>query len=194
MPFKRSHAWLYSFEQEANKGKEFIMPITTSGVHNYWTLALGAILKQKASDTRPERAGGVLVIRYHGKPLGVVGQFQILRNILLEWNGGSPNPVVHPAINAELALLADSAKPTQPQPFRSHTLGVRSPRHSIAALLRDLGQEGGAAAITRYHHLYAFLIPLSLLARFRLEAKQQSAQEWRESILNWMFDYSLQVE
>ncbi len=194
MPFKRRSEWLLPIEREANKGKEFIMPIPANSVHNHWTLALGAISKREGSAIVPSRAGGVLVICYHGKSLGVVGQFQILRNILLEWNGGSPNPAVHPAINAELALLADSAKPTQPQPFRSRTLGVRSPRHSIAALLRDLGQEGGASAITRYHHLYAFLIPLSLLARFRLEAKQQSALKWRESILNWMFDYSLQVE
>ncbi len=187
MPFKRRHEWLYSFEQAANEGKEFIMPITANAILQHWTLALGAISKQKASDTHPKRAGGVLMIRYHGKPLGVVGQYQILRNVLLEWNGGSPTPTVHPAINAELALLADSAKPAQPQPFRSRTLRVRARPHSVATLLHGLEQQGGATAILRYRDPYAFLIPLSLLARFRLEAKQQAALEWRESVLNWMF-------
>jgi hypothetical protein len=188
MPFQRRNEWLYSFEREANKGKEFIMPITANRACNHWTRILGAITKREASGTTPKREGGVLVVRFHGKPLGILGAPEILRAILLDWNG---NQYIQSdalaAISAELALLADSTKPVPPQPFRPRSLGVRARPSSVAALFRELEVDGGAVAILRYHKIYTFLIPLSLLMRFRLEAKQQSAQEWRESILNWMF-------
>jgi len=180
MPFKR-RSWTLPFERAAQTGKEFILPITANSVRNHWTIALHAISLQT-----PQRAGGVLVIRYHGKPLGVLGQFQILRDILLAWNQGINSE--HPTIEAELALLADSTKPAQPGDFHAHVLGVRSLRHGVAALVHDLEHEGGIVAITHYRHLHAFLIPLAILARFR---QDQSAREWRESILSWMFDYSL---
>jgi hypothetical protein len=175
MPFKR-RSWTLPFERAAQTGKEFILPITANSVRNHWTIALQAISRQT-----PQRAGGVLVIRYHGKPLGVLGQFQILRDILLAWNQGINSE--HPTIEAELALLADSTRPANPQDFRPRIIGVRMKPRSIAALFHD--EESSVTAILKYRRYpCAFLISLPLLARFR---QDQSAREWRESILNWMF-------
>jgi hypothetical protein len=185
MPFKRRNEWLYPFEQEANKGKEFIMPITAHEMYNHWTVALGAISKQEASDTHPKRAGGVLVIRYHGKSLGVLGEPKILRDILLEWRIPPKDAPQHATIGNELALLADGAKPAPPQPFRPSTLGVRHGPTGINRFLRDLSEQGGMAAILYFQSTYAFLIPLPILARFRREAKD--ATPWADTVLNWLY-------
>jgi hypothetical protein len=185
VPFKRRSEWLLPFEQEANKGKEFIMPITAHEMYNHWTVALGAISKQEASDTHPKRAGGVLVIRYHGKLRGVVGQFQILRDILLEWRIPPKSAPQHAMIGNELALLADSAEPAPPGPFRPSTLGVRHRPKGMNRFLRDLSEQGGVVAILHSRSTCAFLIPLPILARFRHEAKD--ATPWADSVLNWLY-------
>ena len=172
MPFQRKDAWPFPWEKDAEQGREFIKTISAWSVVPSWTRALRATSRS-----------GVLVICFHDKPLGVMGSPRILRDILLEWRGVSPREP-HATIDDELALLADSAQPTRRQPFRSRSLGVRQKPGSVAKLLRLLAEQGEIAAVLHYHRTYVWLIPLGLLARFRLELKQSTTQ-WPDDVLNW---------
>ncbi len=192
MPFKRRDDWLLPCERAANEGKEFIMPITADSVFVHWTRALHSVSEKVDG----KKTDGVLVIRFHGKPIAILGSPRILRDILLEWHIPPKDTSQHAAISDGLALLADSAKPAPPQPFSPSTLGVRYRPKSINKFLHEQSELGGMVAILRFQATYAFLIPLSLLARFRQEANRQAAPEWREAknattwagaVLSWLY-------
>lgn len=123
------------------------------------------------------------MIHYHDKPIGVLGAPSILKDILLAWRG-MKKTILHPAINDELALLADSTKPAPLQPLNPSTLGIRHRPNDIGKLLREQAKQGGMVAILYYQTTYAFLIPLPILARFRREAKD--ATPWADAVLNWL--------
>ena len=129
---------------------------------------------------------GVLVIRYHRKPIGVLGSPTILRDILIGWRfSGAPPTRSHPVIWDELALLADSAKPMPSQPFHPRSINVQMQPSSIVGFLRDLAKGDGGCVILHRRRVYAFLLPLTLLARFRQTGRAQSS-EWLDEVLNWM--------
>ncbi len=197
MPFKRKSSWKFSWEEEKEKGNEFIKPISTDRVYKSWTRALSGVsdseeiprrIAQPSSRTGSDekaarRVGGVLVIHYHNKPIGVLGAPNILRDILLAWRGAG-SATLHPKIKDELALLADSAKPAPAQPLNPSTLQVRRRPNDLGRFLHGQAKQGGIVAILYFQTTYAFLIPLPILARFRREAKE--ATPWTDAILNWL--------
>jgi hypothetical protein len=179
---------LFPWEKASKEGREFIMSVSARDVWVFWTSALGAVSGYEVVPNDagvPKHVGGVLVIRYHSKPIGVLGSPKILRDILLEWRIPPKDAPQHAVIGNGLALLADSAKPALPQPFCPSTLGVGHCPKSMNRFLLEQTEQGGIVAILRFQITYAFLIPLPILARFRREAKD--ATPWVDSVLNWLY-------
>ncbi len=173
MPFQRRHGAYdrYSWESKAEKGEEFVEPISSNGAFVHWTRALRAVSK-----------GGVLVVRYHGKPRAVLTSPQILRDILFYWRG-LIGTNVHPAVEQELTFLALSRLNPRLLPLRPRLIGVRAhPR--VAAFVCRLAEEGGLAFVMRYGRAYACLVPIELLTRFKTQAREPSG--WTDQVLNWI--------
>jgi hypothetical protein len=179
---------LFPWEKASKEGREFIMSVSARDVWVFWTSALGAVSGYEVVPKDagvPKHVGGVLVIRYHSKPVGILGSPKILRDILLEWRIPPKDAPQHIAISNELALLADSAKPALPQPFCPSTLTVGHRPKGVNKYLHEQSEQGSLVAILYFQSTYAFLIPLPILARFRREAKD--ATPWVDSVLNWLY-------
>lgn len=173
MPFQRQHGPYdrYGWEAKAEKGEEFIEPISSNAAYVHWTRALRAVAQC-----------GVLVIRYHGQPCAVLASPKIVRDVLLYWRG-LIRTNDHPTIESELTFLALSRLNPRVLPLQPHLIGVRA-RPRLAAFLRRLADDGGFAFVLRYRRVYACLMPIELLSRFKANAHEPSG--WTDEVLNWV--------
>ncbi len=170
MPFQRRHHFEFPWEKDAEEGREFIASISADDAWTYWTRALRAVTDN-----------GILVVRYHNEPLGVVCSPLILYELLEQRRRGESTLT---SVQSGLEQIIKR----MPPPTERHTLETQSfgkrPR-SIAALLRELGARTGIATIIhRRRRVRAFLIPLSTLARFWQEIEQESP--WCDQLMSWM--------
>lgn len=172
MPFQRKNTWVYPWEQDAQTGNEFIYSIASNSMFYLWFRALNAV-----------STSGVLIIRFHGKPLGIIGSPRIVHDVWLDWCG-VPNVPQHPKINEEMTVLAVSVQPATSHDFCFRTFGVRDRPSSIPKLLRQMAASGEIASVMHYRQIYAVVIPLAVLARFRCEAQQRTA--WVNDALAWL--------
>ncbi len=171
MPFKRKDDWLFSWEQEAEKGNEFIGSISAHDARQSWTRALRAV-----------EYDGVLVVRYHNRPIGVVGSPWILFDMLRTKRAGQPEEK-HRAIEVglEKAIRFAEAEPVETTPALStRTMDVRAMPQSVVALLRDTD----AVAVTyRQRRVRAFLLALPVLTRAWTEpARTDQLMAWMREV------------
>jgi hypothetical protein len=168
MPFKRKDDWLFPWEKEAEKGNEFIASISAYDAREFWARALRAVEHY-----------GVLVVRYHNRPIGVVGSPWILFELLQERRAGQDEEK-HSAIKVglERAFRFAEIVPVETTPALStQTMDVHAKPKSVVVLLRDTD----AIAITyRQHRVRAFLVALPILAQAWTDRTQT------EQLLAWM--------
>ncbi len=152
MPFKRKDDWLFSWEKEVEKGNEFIASISARDARVFWARALRAV-----------EFDGVLIVRYHNRPIGVMGSPWILFELLQGRRAGQAGEK-HRAIEAglEKAIRFAEAAPVEASPgLSTQTINISVNPKSVAALLHDTD----AIAITyRQHRVRAFLVALPILA------------------------------
>jgi hypothetical protein len=167
MPFQcKDKEWVFPWENEAKQGHLFIASISTSSVWRYWTRVLRAV-----------ELDGVLVIRYHNRPIGVVGAPFILYSLLQEQRAGQDNDQYRAIkVGVEKALRFVTAAPVKPT-LSTRRIEVSAKPKSIAALLREVD----ATVVTyRQRRLRAFLLALPALARAWTEPTQT------DQLLAWM--------
>ncbi len=168
MPFKRKDDWLFPWEKEVEKGNEFIASISARDARVFWARALRAV-----------EFDGVLIVRYHNRPIGVMGSPWILFELLQGRRAGQAGEK-HRAIEAglEKAIRFAEAAPVETTPALStRTMDVSTKPKSVVVLLRDTE----AVAITyRQHRVRAFLLALPALTRAWTEPAQT------DQLLAWM--------
>jgi hypothetical protein len=170
MPFQRKRDWDYEWEKAPDEGREFITSISAREARTRWYLVL-----------RDAQYGGVFVVLYHNKPIGVIGSPLIFLEILQQRHIGKSEEWHRDIeVGLEKAIrFAEAASVKTTSVLSSRTMAVSAKPKSVVMLLRDTD----AIAVTyRQRRVRAFILALPVLARAWVEPAQT------EQLLAWMHE------